>query len=415
MSEVGPGPGGRRGRRRQALLSVLILPLLMLLPILARAQGPLAASDEDIVNQILDSKSFEGERLKCEIKLQHPFLDFEFRFDVSYIAHCPVKEFGGKQSTLFTFIRITPQSGRRRLLGEAFGLPEISESMRAHTNISKLKSEFDFSGGFAAGEGRYIVDVLVGERQTGRMCRKSWKVALARKHGEQNIPLSIGESVVVPMGFHRWEKKSDPNGLRVTVLLDAAPIFPYATKLRVWDRSFLLSTLCSVLEQIDYESVRVVAFNLDQQKEIFHDQLKGSAGFSTLNQAMQDLELGKVSYQILQQREGATNLLTRLANGENNDPQASDLVILLGPHTRYTQKIPSEQLQPNLPPNSRAPKFFYLEYIPVWLRGAEFADNIEQLTKAFGGKSFKIYSPADLANAIQKLVAEVRTAERSAD
>jgi len=410
MSEVGPGPGGRRGRRTQALLSFLIL-----VPILAHTQGPLDVSDEDIVNHLLDQNSSEGERLKCEIRLQQPFLDFEFRFDVSYIARCPVKEFDGKASTLFTFIRITPESGRRRLLGEAFALPEIPESMRAHTNLKKLKSEFDFSGGFAAGEGRYSVEVLIGERQTGRMCRKSWKVALARSHGEQKIPLSIGESVVVPMGFHRWEKKADPNGLRVTVLLDAAPIFPYAAKLRVWDRSFLLSTLCSLLEQIDYESVRVVAFNLDQQKEIFHDQLKGSAGFIQLNRAMQDLELGKVSYQILQQREGATDLLTRLANGENSDPEASDLVILLGPHTRYTQKIPSERLQPSVAPSSRGPKFFYLEYMPVWLRGAEFADNVEQLTKAFGGKSFKIYSPADLANAIQKLVAEVRTSERSAD
>ncbi|HWC19382.1 MAG TPA: hypothetical protein VG498_20385 [Terriglobales bacterium] len=406
------GPGSNPSFLLRAAVSIF---LLVIIPLLACAQGPVPPSDENLVSKFLDQQPLGSEHLKCEIKQQHPFLDFEFRFDVSYIVRCPVKEFGGKQSTLFTFIRITPEGGQRKLFGEAFGLPEIPESMRAHTDISKLKSEFDFSGGFAAGEGRYAVDVLVGDKQSGRMCRKSWKVALARKHGEEKIPLTIGETVVVPMGFHHWEKKADPNGLRVTVLLDAAPIFPYSPKLRVWDRSFLLSTLSSVLEQIDYESVRVVAFNLDQQKEIFRDHLSGTAGFRKLNQAMQDLELGKVSYQILQRREGATELLTQLVAGEKNDPNASDLVILLGPHTRYTEKITVHLLQPASPSTARNPQFFYLEYMPAWLRGSEFADNVEQVTKALGGKSFKIYSPSDLASAIQKIVAQVRTPARSAD
>jgi hypothetical protein len=129
---------------------------------------------------------------------------------------------------------------------------------------------------------------------------------------------------------------------------------------------------------------------------------------------MRDLELGKVSYQILQQRQGATELLTHLASSERSNPDVSDLVILLGPHTRYTEKIPSQLLQAVPASNARSPQFFYLEYMPYWLRGAEFADNVEQVTKAFGGKSFKIYSPADLAGAIQKLVSQVKTAERSA-
>ena len=406
------GPGSNPSFLLRAAVSIF---LLVIVPLPACAQGPVAPSDESLVSKYLDQQSPGAEQLKCEIKQQHPFLDFEFRFDVSYIVRCPVKEFGGKQSTLFTFVRITPDGGQRKVFGEAFGLPEIPESMRAHTDISKLKSEFEFSGGFAAGEGRYHVDLLVGDKQSGRMSRKSWKVALARKHGEEKIPLTIGETVVVPMGFHHWEKKADPHGLRVTILLDAAPIFPFSSKLRVWDRSFLLTTLSSVLEQIDYESVRVVAFNLDQQKEIFRDRLSGTAGFRRLNQAMQDLELGKVSYQILQRREGATELLTELAADEKNDPNASDVVILLGPHTRYTEKIAVHLLPPASPSTARNPQFFYLEYIPSWLRGAEFADNVEQVTKALGGKSFKIYSPSDLASAIQKIVAQVRIPARSAD
>ena len=399
------------GTRPNCTFQVVLF--LLSISVSAGAQGPVVPSDENLVNKFLDQESPEVERLNCEIKPQHPVLDFAFRFDVGYVVQCPVKEFEGKQSTVLTFVRITPEGGERKLFGEAYGLPEIPENMRAHTDVKKLKGDFDFSGGFSAGEGRYAVDLLVVDKRRKRLCRKSWKVSVARKHEETKIPLAVADHTAVPMAFFPWTKKpqSSDNGLRLTILLDAAPIFPYAQKLRAWDRSFLLSTLSTVLEHMDSKSVRVVAFNLDQQKEIFRDDLRGQSGFIKLNQAMRDLELGRVSYQILQQRQGATELLTLLANKEKNDPNLSDLVILLGPHTRYTDKIPAQFLQTTQQSNSRSPQFFYLEYMPAWLRGAEFADNVEQVTKAFGGKTYKIYSPADLASAIQKVISQVHSFE----
>lgn len=386
-------------------ITLLGLVVSLALSCSARAQIEVTASDAQLVNKVLDGHSIEGEPLRCEIKPQQPILDFAFRYDVGYVVRCPVKEFEGKASTVLTFVRVTPEGGGSKLFGEAYGLREMPADMRAHVDLKKLKAELDFSGGFSAGEGRYVVDLLVAHKESGRACRKTWKISVSRKHGENKVPITVPGHTAVPMVFYPWSRKLQPRGtgLRVTVLLDAAPIYPFALKLRAWDRSFLLSTLSTVLDQMPCESVRVVAFNLDQQREIFRDELHDQPGMIKLNEAMRDLELGTVSYQTLQRHEGANELLARLTRAEQAESNGSDLVILLGPHTRYTGKVPAYVLEDLHKPDNDAPQFFYLEYMPFWLRGAEFSDNLEQVTKAAGGKSYRIYTPADLADSIRKI------------
>lgn len=371
----------------------------------AHAQLEVNPSDAAVVTKVLDAHSIEGEPLKCEIDPQHPILDFAFRYDVGYVVRCPVKEFEGKASTVLTFVRVTPEGGTSKIFGEGYGLRELPSEMREHVDLKKLKAEFDFSGGFSAGEGRYVVDLLVADKESGRACRKSWRVSVTRKHGEGKVPLTVPEHTAVPMVFYPWGRKLQAagTGLRVTVLLDAAPIFPYAQKIRAWDRSFLLSTLSTVLDHLACESVRVIAFNLDQQREVFRDELHDAPGMIKLNQAMRDLELGAVSYQILQRHDGASELVARLTRTEQGDQNAADLVILLGPHTRYVEKVPPYVLEGLRKSDNDAPQFVYLEYMPFWMRGAEFADNLEQVTKALGGKSYRFYSPADLAESIRKI------------
>ncbi|HKU27296.1 MAG TPA: hypothetical protein VJQ54_17625 [Candidatus Sulfotelmatobacter sp.] len=384
---------------------LLGLAVFLLVSSCANAQIEVSPSDAALVNKILDARSIEGEPLKCQIRQQQPILDFAFRYDVGYVVRCPVKEFEGKASTVLTFVRVTPEGGTSKILGEAYGLGEMPAGTRARVDLKKLKAEFDFSGGFSAGEGRYVVDLLVAHKESGRACRKSWKVSVSRKHGEAKVPITVPERTAVPMMFYPWSGKPEAigTGLRITVLLDAAPIYPFAQKLRAWDRSFLLSTLSTVLDHIACESVRVVAFNLDQQREIFRDELRDQPGLIRLNQAMRDLELGTVSYQVLQRHAGANELLARLARTEQGEANPSDLVILLGPHTRYTDKVPPYIFEGLRKSDTDAPQFFYLEYMPFWLRGAEFADNLEQVTKAVGGKSYRFYSPADLADSIRKI------------
>jgi hypothetical protein len=393
------------------LKSALFVLLLITPAFLAHAQSLVGASDARLVSKYLDQETLNAEPLKCEVKPFDPFLDFAFRFDVGYIVLCPLKEFDGKESTVLAFVRVTPAGGTPVVLGEVYRLRALSDAMRARTNIEKLKQRVDFSGAFAAGEGRYVVEVLVVDKGTNRMCRKRWSVGVARKRREREVPLSVSERSVVPTTYLPWTGQFDAGGraLRVTVLLDAAPIYPFAAKLRAWDRSFLLSTLSSVIAQIDCQSVRLVAFNLEQQKEIYREDHFDESGFDKLAHAMRSLELSTISYQTLQNREGSLDVLARLANLERTDTDPSDLVIFVGPQSRFYQKVPQGFLQPATGGN---PQFFYLEYVPPRLRGAEFPDSVEYVTRALAGTSYKVHSPAELAHALEKIVAQIAKEEK---
>ena len=86
------------------------------------------------------------------------------------------------------------------------------------------------------------------------------------------------------------------------------------------------------------------------------------------------------------------------------DSEPSDAVIVLGPHMRFLDR-PPQKLLPSR--TAKAPRFFYIEHIPVWLLGREFPDVVEYVTKSLDGTNFKIHSPAELAHAMQKIQAQV--------
>lgn len=377
-----------------------------------QAQSYVTPSDVHLVNKFLDQPALLAEPLKCEVKPLQPRLDFAFRFDVAFIVDCPVKEFAGEASSLLVYVRVTPEKGTPAVLGEGYNLPAASDATRARTQITKLKDEFEVSGAVAVGEGRYVAEVLVADKRTARMCLKRWNVTAERKHAQKAVPLALEPGTVAPMTILPWKGASENvAGTRVSVLLDAAPIFPFAQKLRAWDRSFLLTTLSSVLEQINCQSVKVIAFNLDQQKEIFRDDHFAPAGFQQLAHAMKNLELGTVSYEVLQRNQGFSELLAQLAKEQRTLEPSPDLVIFVGPQTHFAAKITKESLPAA---TKEGPPFFYLEFMPPWLLGREFPDSIEYITKALDGTSFKIHSPNELAGAMQKIALEVKHEAKNA-
>jgi len=390
------------------VFALLFCALVTLLAIPAAAQFPANDSDIALVNKFLDEKPEHPDTLKCDIKAWQPFLDFAFRFEAGYIVRCPLREFVSTGNTVVSFVRITPESGTPIVLGDAYQLPSsVAAPISGRARIDQIREELDFSGGFAAGEGNYQVELLVSDRKATRMCRKRWHVHIERKHSEKKVPIAVSDHEAVPLTFLPWNGSFDTSGsgLRLTVLLDAAPVNPYSQKMRAWDRSFLLSALSTVMSQINCQSVRLIAFNMDQQKEIFRKEIFDEPGFSELSSAIRNLELGMVSFQVLEHKQGHAILLSHLANQEITHPEPSDAVILLGPHTRFLDKPPQEFLPTRA---GKGPQFFYLEYMPTWLIGREFPDVVEYVTKSLDGTSFKIHSPAELARAVQKISEQVK-------
>jgi hypothetical protein len=348
----------------------------------------------------------EGRKLDCQIERVKPFLDFAFRFEAGFVVRCPVHLFGGKAAHMVVYARVAPVEGETVILGQEYTMPEIPASMRALTNIRKLNNNFELSGGFALGEGDYAIDLLVADSME-RFMQIRWKVKTVRARGEEQVPLTMAAHSVGPLASRPWDGKlaEKGQGVRVTLLLDAAPRDPNSTRLRVWDRMFLMDSVASVLRQVPCESVRLVAFNLEQQREIFRDERFDRVGFRRLGRALRDLELGTVEYAVLKRPRGWAELLANLTNQEVRAELPSDVVIFLGPVTRLMQKIPVGELEPV---KNNRPRFFDFEYFPVWMIGGEFPDAIYHVTTARNGTILKIHSPGELARGIQRMVEQIR-------
>lgn len=384
------------------MITKLAFVLWLALVIPAAAQVPIDSEMAARINQAF-AEIPKNNSLHCAIKSTKPNLDFSFRFYAGYIAECPLSEFGGKEVNVIAYLRVTPQNGAPVILGETYHMAAMTPEMLAKANPNKLRTIIELAGGFTMGEGEYDVEVLMVD-SSNRVCHKRWSVKAARNHEQRSVSLALPPHTASEIMFTPWDGKLlARGGLRVTILLNAAPINPFESKLRPWDRAFLLESLISVLRQTPCSSVRLAAFNLEQQKEFFRAESLDSLGFADLSHALRKLALGTVSYQVLQDRQGASRLVTQMANQEIVSRQPSDVVIFLGPTTRFADKPRSDSL--TAVKNGR-PRFFYFDYYPGL--GRDFPDAISHVTKALHGTTYQIHSPGELGRGIQKMLAELK-------
>jgi hypothetical protein len=364
------------------------------------SQVPLAQQDAAKVDEMLHRLP-EHNTLKCTIHDWKPFLDFTFRFDAGYFVRCPYEEFGGQEFRLATYARVTPAGGAPTMFAELMMIPAAPPELAAKGNLKRLHAELDMSGGFSMGEGEYQVEVLVTDNRN-RFCRKRWSFKAERSHSQADVPVAMEANTVAHIWPDPWEGKlaEQGHGYRVTILLDAMPMNSRESRLRVWDRAFLMQSLRSMLQHLPCESVRLVAFNLDQQKELYRQEHFDSEAFRELSRTLRTTELGTVSYKALQRGPQGVSFLSDLVRKEAAEAQPSDLVIFLGPTTRFGQKI--------LPTSVHAAahqRFFYFEYFPF--SGANFPDSIQHLITTLDGTTYQMHSPADFSKAMQKMLARL--------
>ena len=362
---------------------------------------PLSPSAAEQVGRAFNAPTPDS--LKCSIEEWRPSLDFTFRFDSGYIVRCRLGVFEGKKSTLAAFARVTPEGKASTLLGESVPLPELPQDMAGRTNPSKVKTMLTVSGAFAVGEGNYTVEILIADNRN-RTRRKRWKLHVTASRSQRSLPLAIQPQTVEPLIKPAADIVPAQCGgsIRLTVLLDAAPMNPFRSQLRAWDRAFLLESLYSLLRQTPYKAVRVVAFNLEQQREIFrHDHFDGDA-FIDLAHALQSIETGSVSVQALQRR-NSPEFLIELVSKELAETEPSDAVVFLGPSSRIQGKVAAKLLPER---TAVSPPFFYFAYFP-W-PGPDFPDGIAQLTRALDGKTYSIHSPAELGQSIRKMLVQLK-------
>lgn len=411
--------------------------VVALLGVTASAQFRVPAEQSKRLDLAL-SEALSKQTLACDAEGTHPFLDFAFRFEIGYLVHCPLKDFGGVETPIATYMRVQAGDSEPAWFSEWYRVPGLPNDLRARFNLQRDRNEIEFSGVIAAGEGEYSVDLVVVDKQH-RLFHRTWKTKVYARGGDTKAPVSMQANTVEALNFPAWTHNvSEKNLNRLTVLIDAVPIHIGSTRLRAWDRAFLVEALSSVLKLLPSNSIRLVAFNLDQRCEVFRTDDFNPEETRHFSDALDDLELGKVSYQVLQEQRPPGGMVLDLLKREVSAERPADAVIVLGPANRLNDKIPAEWVSDWRP---GGPPIFYLKYSPIApsrlrlplssLMGmrddlssdlanlelggnsGEFPDIIQHAAALHDGITINLHSPADLADALRRIEHRLRAGVHS--
>lgn len=331
--------------------------------------------------------------LRCDPSYIRPVLNYSFRFQAGYVVRVPMDQYQGPGHRWVIIERITPEGDPSKVvfLGDRFALPDVPK-----TNI-----ELPVVGGFLLGQGRYHVDWMMWD-DLGRVARKEWTLEAELTHANRNVKMAIPPGTVAQfslLGAGARRPADDAAAIRLTVLLDAAPMSSRRLRLRATDQIMLLGGLSALLERVPTRSVRLVVFNLDQQKEFYRSADFQLADLDRVGQVINQVELGRVDYHVLQKPRGHLDLLAGLMNAEVRESEPSDVVLLMGPRIHYTDRVPSEALERA----GTSPRFLYLQYQPFLRATADTPDTIRQAVKSMRGKTVIIRTPADFARALEQV------------
>lgn len=377
------------------------LIVLFSLPATGRAQEAPPQNEIPGIAKLMDS-NVHANSLRCDVRPWTPFLDLNFRFETGLVLSFRIPQIiPGRE--LLAYLRVTPEGMAPVFLKAAFTLPSAdSHSLINPDQVYLQNGRLTISGVFSVGEGRYAVELLV--LHNPRSCYKRWTIKTGSHHN-RTVPLALEAGAVAPLARESWDGKLDPKGMRMTILLDAAPINPSSPVLHAWDRAFLLQTLSSLLTQIPCQAVRLIAFDLQQQRVLFESHPFGASSFDELANVLRSVERATVSYQAL--RPGTVrSFLLRLAQEQISATSPPDAVIFLGPATQSDER----SLKPL--PEPPGPRFFYFEfhsYVPL------FPDRIARLVKHLHGEVFPFSSANELARAIQKILAQIKPLDATVD
>lgn len=371
----------------------LLLSLRLLEPGAAQHLLPPASRPEQAA-EALFAKPPAAARLPCRVDALPPSLNFALRYQAGYRAEIPLSELPRQNAVLVAFFRVQPEApAKPSYFRQIYRFPELPEKTR-------LRALLD--GGFFLGAGAYTVDWVLTDL-AGRECRSQWRIELKPKPQDQPERVPLGPGEVASLRLTRWQPDPAPRPYRVAVLLHAAPIRPRAAVLSPFDQSILVTTLTSLFEHTPFEAVSLVAFNLQQQKELFRAPAITPGALERLLDLLDDLQIGAVDLRALQNPKRYLELLADLVNREQDATPPPDAIVFVGPHNRYDEKFPRELLAL---PSERRPLFFYLRYSFFW-RVSPFPDSLEKLVRAAGGRIFNIGTPREFLSALRRIEEEL--------
>ena len=366
---------------------------VFLLTGLVRAQAPVPPGDLAGVRHTFEPRPDE-EFIRCDVTPIRPVIDFAFRFEAGYVFQVPQAHYAVPAKGWTVLTSITPEQGEPTYL-------------MAHTSLAKaplVRSNFQILGAYYLGVGRYSMEATLRDDRGG-VCRQQWKVVVAPSHADRVVPLTLPPHevrellhIVVPDIDH----PDNVLPLRLAVLLNVAPSSAGRTEIGDHDRERVSNVLTALLERLPTTSVRVVAFSLEQQKDI----------------------------NLLKKPQGHVDFLASLIRRELDAPDPADTVIFVGPTSRYFDRLPADSLRPA---RQRRARVFYVRWEPflrpglaqqpILITGGSHSDGqilkaapggssdssrgqpdiISKAVAQLNGKTFLIHLPVEFAAAIRKI------------
>jgi hypothetical protein len=334
--------------------------------------------------------------LQCSVTPSKPVLGFDLRFHSGYDVSIPLRELAGDGNQLTMIFRVTP-GGRPDepvYLSQRMAVPSIEED---------AKGDAYLQGTFEVGEGKYHVDWLMRDRSE-HVCSSNWDIEASLPAKDREITLDISAATVQPVDTEPFkeeppvERAQRDMPLNVKVMVNFAPQNSLSATLQPLDTNALVSILRNIARDPRIGRFSIVAFNMQEQRVLYRQDLASQIDFPALGEALHSLNLGTIDLRRLGQKHSDTEFLTNLITKEMKPGELKageeqpDAVIIAGPKVMLDDAVPQDTLKQI---GDLGFPVFYMNY-NLNPQAVPWRDAIGSAVKYLKGVEYTITRPRDL-------------------
>jgi hypothetical protein len=288
--------------------------------------------------------------LPCSVEFTEPELNLGFRFQSNYTVRAPLDAYAGAGHQWHIVFRVTPVGGHPVYFVDFIDLPAPPQP--SFTAVA--------TGAFFTGQGHYDVKWSIRD-DLGRVCQQDWTLDARLSGRGHRLKVIMPPGTVGDLSWH----PASPNGAtttksrHVTILMNAAlPVFN-VTKSSSGQWATLVTILSSILEGLPEANVRLVVFNLNQQRELYRKDQFTTTDLSAIAHFADSTSQWIVNSNSLQRPLGGWDLIRDIESNEINAVPSADAVVFLGLPAASAEKMPPGMPRPGF---GQSPHFFYLLY-----------------------------------------------------
>ena len=270
---------------------------------------------------ILEAKEIRKD-VPCTVSPVKPVLGFDLKFHAGYDVSVPLKELAGSDNLLTMVFRVTPDQkpDEATYFSQRWNVPAIDADAGGSATLSGI---------FDVGEGKYHVDWLMRDRSE-RICSFNWDADAVLPSRDKQIALDIAPSMVQPAETELFKqepavsREAREGSLNVKVMVNFAPQDSLSATLQPIDTHALLSILRSIAREPRITKFSIVAFNMQEQRVIYRQDMASQIDFPALGEAIHSLNLGTVDLKRLTQKHGDAEFLAGFIQQEIKDEKEAD-------------------------------------------------------------------------------------------